>query len=411
MIKKTTLSFLGILIFQLSFSQKNYLPGYLISLNGDTIKGFVDYRGWETNPNKIDFRSANNEDKSYTPSRIKGFGVADEIYESAIVKTEIGATSVLEFKNDSTFLRTVFQGGKSLYFYKDKDQGRGRFYIKDNSTYELLLYKTYPKEQDDGGFSVQVENKKYIGQLLVYLKDCPNIQRKLNQLVYTKRGMEKLFLYYYECTHSKISFQKKEKIDLEFGAVAGISITSLKFSGDPNYGDLINTNYQSPLNFSGGLFLNVVMPGNQKKLALYNELLYSSFEANGQSKDVVNLNQYTVTSSKFGNTVLKINNLVRYKYPVGKAFLFFNGGLSSGFVISETNYKRAAYTFYSSTTVTDGDAMVSPKKFEIGFVGGLGVSLNKYCLDLRMEKSSGFSPYLNLHENITRYYFLLGYRF
>ena len=410
-LKRTALTILGILAFQFTFSQRNYLQGYVVSLNGDTVRGQIDYRGWETNPNRIEFKTSNNEIKSYTPIEIKGFGTQGDIYESAIVKTEIGEFADLIFKNDTTFLRTIFWGSKSLYFYKEKNQGRERFYIKDNSTYELLLYKTYVKEQTEGGLNVQVENKKYIGQLSLYLADCPGMQKKLSQLSYRKSSIEKLFLSYYECTHAEISFKKTEKIDIETGIVAGVSVTSVKFGGDPIYKAFINANYKPSTNVSVGLFLNVILAGNQKKLSIYNELLYTSFEVEGSYNDVISANQNDLTYTKIGNSVLKINNMIRYKYPIKKAFLFLNGGLSTGLAISETNYKRTENTFYSTTTVKEGQAMDSPKKLEVGFVAGLGMSMNKYDFDIRFEQSGGFSPYVTLQEHITVLYFLVGYRF
>jgi len=42
-IKKLLLLIFGILIAQSSFGQKNYLPGHIITLNGDTLQGFIDY--------------------------------------------------------------------------------------------------------------------------------------------------------------------------------------------------------------------------------------------------------------------------------------------------------------------------------------------------------------------------------
>jgi hypothetical protein len=409
-LSRVALTVTGVMVFQFSFSQRNYLPGYVVSLNGDTVRGHIDYRGWETNPNRIEFKT-NNEIKSYTPIDIKGFGTQDDKYESAILTTEIGQFADLLFKNDTTFLRTIFGGTKSLYFYKERNQGRERFYIKDKSTYELLLYKTYVKEQTEGGLNVQVENKKYIGQLSLYLADCPGIQKKLSRLSYSKNSIEKLFLSYFECTHADIYFKKTEKIDLEYGLVAGVSVTSVEFGGDPKYKTLINANYKQSTNASAGLFLNVILAGNQKKLSIYNELLYTAFEVEGSYYEAVSANQYSLTYSKIGNSLLKINNMLRYKYPIKKAFLFLNGGLTTGFAITETNYIRTEYTFYSSTTVKEGQAMDSPKKLEVGFIAGLGFSLNKYDFNIRLEQSGGFSPYVTLQEHITVLYFLAGYRF
>ena len=126
--KKIALSVLVILIFQCSFGQKNYLPGYVIQLNGDTLHGFIDYRKWDKNPDKIAFRKEMSDNSShYTPIGIKGFGVKDVIYESAIIETEISSDNPIDFssqaefsmRTDTTFLQTMIRGVKCLYFYKN----------------------------------------------------------------------------------------------------------------------------------------------------------------------------------------------------------------------------------------------------------------------------------------------------
>ncbi|NOX48099.1 MAG: hypothetical protein GXO89_14085 [Chlorobi bacterium] len=85
--KKTTLNTL-LLIFTIvvpisAFSQKNLFPGYIISLNGDTVKGYIKYKNWEYNPDQISFwEKRDGEAVIYNPGEIKMFGVeGDEVYK------------------------------------------------------------------------------------------------------------------------------------------------------------------------------------------------------------------------------------------------------------------------------------------------------------------------------------------
>ncbi|TSD63509.1 hypothetical protein FFF34_018125 [Inquilinus sp. KBS0705] len=41
----------------LSIAQSNFKPGYVVTLKGDTIQGFFDYRGWDSNPRKVKFKT------------------------------------------------------------------------------------------------------------------------------------------------------------------------------------------------------------------------------------------------------------------------------------------------------------------------------------------------------------------
>jgi len=416
-IARITLTVLGIFIFQISFCQKNYLPGYIIPLKGDTLKGFIDYRNWEHNPGKVFFKEKlSDKNTVYTPMNSKSFGVLDEVYKSAIIQTEISPdnTNNLQFdpelniENDTAFLQTMIQGAKNLYFYINK-QGRIQFYIKQDSGYELLVYKKYLKERD--GERVIMENNKYIGQLTIDLADCPNILSKIWQTKYTKKSMENLFLYYYDCTQSKMKFQKKtEKTSTEFGALAGLSLTTLKFKGN-DFPYLANVNYKQSTNFSAGLFFNIILPRNQKKWSICNSISFAQYKVDGSITDFIRENYYTITNTKFEYSYLKLNNLLRYSYPIRKLCVFVNVGISNGYVISEKNYKKQTLIFYSPGEVTEGKAIDNTRKLEECYVLGLGTKFKRYSFEMRYEKGNGMSDYLALKASTLRYYFLFGYRF
>jgi len=61
---------------QLAVSQENYVPGYIIGNDGDTLRGFIDYGKWDINPDRIRFKATTAEDGVfYNPIDIAGFGV------------------------------------------------------------------------------------------------------------------------------------------------------------------------------------------------------------------------------------------------------------------------------------------------------------------------------------------------
>jgi hypothetical protein len=410
LIKKFTLSGIGLLIFLTSFCQKNYLPGFIVQFSGDTLHGFVDYLHLEKNSKVLFFKIKLGENMfKYTPINILGFGILDEFYEGAIIKTDISQETLsgLNLESDTVFLQTMFKGPRSIYYYQNK-YGKDQFYIKNDTTYELLVYKKYYKNQDSK--IVIVENKKYIGQLFNYLQDCPSIQSKLNTTEYTKKGMESLFVSYYELTQSNIQFQKKaKKISIEMGILTGLSITSLKFEGT-FAGPIVETTYPKSVNFSTGLFFDIILPKKQGRLSSNNELIFTSYKMsallNYYSRD-----KYSKNYTEIGYSYLKINNMLRYKYPIGSLFVFFNVGISNGFVISETNYLKIERTYYSEHTIKEVKAIDDPRKYEQGYILGLGTKYKKFSFEIRNEKANGVSNFTSLSSPTNRYYFLLGYRF
>ncbi|HTD41168.1 MAG TPA: hypothetical protein VK671_11145, partial [Mucilaginibacter sp.] len=69
--------FFVFLLSSLSYAQSNYKPGYVVDLKGDTLKGFIDYREWGSNPNAIDFKTTvtDKESKRFSPADINYFNI------------------------------------------------------------------------------------------------------------------------------------------------------------------------------------------------------------------------------------------------------------------------------------------------------------------------------------------------
>jgi len=106
-----------------------------------------------------------------------------------------------------------------------------------------------------------------------------------------------------------------------------------------------------------------------------------------------------------------MNNLLRYKYPVGRFFVYLNAGISNGYVISETNTLKKEHKIYSSESVEEGVALNETRKYEQGSILGLGTKINRYSFEIRNEKGNGISESSVLKSTTNRYFFLLGYKF
>lgn len=288
--------------------------------------------------------------------------------------------------------------------------GKDQFYIWQDSDYKLLIYKKYLKRQDGGETGTAVaENRKYTGQLLFYLQDCPSIQLKLKNIEYSKRSMTNLFDYYYDCTQSEFDFQKKtEKTVLEFGVLSGLSLTSVKFNAI-DFLKFADMNLSS--NLLAGIFFEVIPPRNRRKWSLNNELTYSSYKTTGRYNDFESENKYTVYNSMIGFSYLKMNNMIRYKYLIGDYSIFANAGISNGYAIGETNYLKKEYNIYSNESTSEGKALNETRKYEQGYLLGFGTKFRNYGFEFRYEKGNGMSASRQIKATTTKYYFILSYKF
>lgn len=408
---------IGIWNAQPSFSQKNFSPGYVINLNGDTIKGYVDSKNRNVNPGKIDFKlKKDGMPIKYSPDDIKEFGVRDEIYVSAMVETEVSSDEVaikdqdpeLKIEVHKVFLQTLFKGDKYLYYYKSSSR-KDNFYIKQDTIIELLRHKKYVLY--DGNEHRIVENKKYAAQLAQYLNNCPYILSEIESTKYTYSSIEKLFISYYDCSQSEILFRKKIKqASIEKGVLFGASISSLDFSGSAlDY--LIDTDFNFSTDISAGVFTDLIISGHQGRWSINNDLIFTTLSISGQHKDIKAAENYTIHTTEFDLSYIKMHNLLRYSYPVGKVSLFANIGMSNGFIVSESTYSRQEIRLYSSENTVEGKALDKIRKLEQGIVFGAGTKYNKLSFEIRYERGNGISPYAYLTSTSKRYYFMLGYRF
>ena len=416
-LKLAVLAVLFVLFSCPTFAQENYQPAYVVLPSGDTLTGRIDYRNWDKNPDKISFRSeANDNERTYTPADIRSFGVQDEVYVAAEVPVEMSPfrtdalshspTVVLE--NTSAFLQTVIDGPKSLFYYKG-DQGNPQLYIKQGDSFDLLIYKRYLTTRK--GKRVIAENQKYLGQLALYLQDCPRLQNKIDGVTYGRRSVESLFRFYYDCTSSAVDFQKEtEGLAVAFGVVAGATASALTFNSD-YYDYLTQIDYPRSVSVSAGISLNLLLPRNFRKWSFYNELFYTSYRTEGSYREIINPDQYATFRAELAYAYLKLNTMMRYAHPVGNSQFFINGGMSNGFAVSETNERITERYAYGNAQLQEASAMEGARQYEQGYLIGLGAQLGRYSLEARYERANGMSPFTVLESAVRRYHLLLGYRF
>lgn len=417
--KRFIVALLPLMIACYSFSQENYIPGYIINLNGDTIHGEINYRNWKTCPEKIKFKSSGDpSENEYDPADIKGFMVSDRIYESALVKIEISPinTSYLEydpdfrFITDTVFLQVRFRGVKNLYLFIDNDR-RDYFYYWQDTSFSLLEYKRYLVRKDDQSKIFLHENKRYVGQLTYYLRECPSLLPKIESTGYYTTSIEKLYREYARCTGGKYEFIRKNgERRVEFGLFAGASLTWSSLSGDlDKYLESVDMGLSTKFTF--GMLFDFFKFARAEKWSWSNEFLVTVFEYQGELYEEINENDYSTSYTNLDGGFVKWQSLARYKVPLGKLTLFTNAGTSFGFGGLGKNQVLIERNFYGQMRYQDQKAINNYEKMEFGMVGGVGIRLKRFTLESRYEYGTGFVNNETLSSSANRVYLLLGIRF
>ncbi len=400
------------------YSQNPVNEGYIVTKQGDTIHGLIDYRDWELNTNNIIFKSHDQvEPISYSPNDIKSFSVKNEHYQAAIVDLEVSPrmlnelnnNAALEIVKDTVFLQAVLKGEKSLFAYVDLF-GRENLYIEQNSGFELLGYKKYRVKQQLAEAHV-VENKRFIGQLMIYLSDCETITNRLQKARYSQKNLESIFLDYYECTGSSPdeAFENK-KLKFELGLLGGLSLTKISFSGGFEKEYLSGADFSMSTNPTFGIFMDVVLLRKQEKWSVYNEIIYTSYLSSGSYTEYKHADNYTDYEIEIGASYLTMNNMIRYRVLLNRSKLFFNAGISNGLLIDNTNNQKSVTNFFSTVREKEGLALESFRAFETGFIAGIGFNYNRLTIEARGIWGNGMSTISGLKSKTTRYVFLLTYR-
>lgn len=399
--------------------QNNFIEGSISTAGGDVIHGLIDYKNWDKNPNRIEFRiQESGKSTFYTPVELERFNVGDEVYLSGIVETEVSARATNDLgrdtdfylEKDTVFLQAIVLGNKSLYQYKD-EHGRENLYIGADTDFELLRYKRYIR--DTKGKRIISEQNVYVSQLSGYLAECKSIHLELKDVKYQQTSLRSVFDRYYDCVNTHPEYRKqKEKVRVEVGVVAGITYSDLEFRNDNNFAELSDIDFGPSTDIAGGLVVDVIFPRTQDKWAVSNELLYTGYTFFNREEVFANPESYTITETTFDYTYIKLHTMVRFGRPFGPVFLSGKAGMSNGVAIKDENYIYVIKQTPFQMNESNDPALEENERrtYEQGYILGLEARIKLFSLDLRFEKGNGMSDVTTLKSSSTRFYVMLGYR-
>ena len=400
------------------FSQKTILPGYIISLEGDTLKGYINYRNWEMSPEKISFWTNQDEEATdFNATEIKMFSVANDEFISAIVKYDDASYKIenlptnpnFNYQTDTLFLLTLVKGDKSLFYYNDKNERR-KLFIKTDSGYTWLEYRKYLMK-DEEGLTDLVTTSGFIIQLAHYLNDCNKLDQEISEAEYSREYLTQLFYSYYKCSGHSYEFIKKDNsLVFKFGVLAGITLTTIRFQSEISK-PLYEIDFSTSINATFGLKAELFVPRNFNKWSVNNELLLTNYVVTGYFEEYINENKYSKSEVNLGFMHIRMSNMIRYYHSFGNLSGFFNIGLSNGIAVDRTDQIKTETKFYSTLRTTEKELFGDTDFWEVGLNFGLGVKWETLSFEYRYEWGSSFIGYGTRSSSTHRNYFLLGYTF
>jgi hypothetical protein len=395
--------------FFTSYCQSTPAPvstSYLISNSGDTLRGQIVPKKKKGAIRSIEF----NNEKTFGPTGVREFSVNGAAYQGQIVSVDKSPkkdTKVI----DTVFLEVLSRGEMNLLFYVDEFE-KNHFFVARGSKVEELVLKIASQGDGVHFFYTAV----YKDQLKSYFPKSVDLYGEIDKTPYTRKRMQSIFVKCYEREYGKESLTmiaKEEKVDVDFGIIAGLAFSKINFDGhysDGSVPDIANINFKESITPSGGIFFDLKFPRSAHIFSLYNELQYKQLKTSGSfsERGLVNGTVGTVTTNAYINEqFLKYNLLFKFRTSRKENTPFFNLGLANSFVVANGDYK----TFSNAPDGYKIDLTQDSKNFELGVLLGVGYLSRSFCFELRYERSPGINGEANITSKTNSFYTMVSYNF
>lgn len=162
-------------------AQANFLDGYILTTENDTVFGKIDNRAYSDNSQYCDFKKKDTDSvKRYYPDKIYGYRFTNGKYY-------ISKDVEVDKKQVRLFLEYLINGNLNIYFFMDEGNKGHYFASKESSPIKELKYSEKTTIID--GRQMLDESKEYVGLLTYFTMDCEKIRSeipKMNEIDHKK---------------------------------------------------------------------------------------------------------------------------------------------------------------------------------------------------------------------------------
>jgi hypothetical protein len=372
-------------------AQSGLLDGYIINLQGDTVRGRIDYQDWIASPRQIRFMQGETA-KTYQPNELNGFFVNGDTYRSYRVHIApysqdpsivVSPNWHSEAYDTVVFLRLVTGGRLNLYYYRDPGDVTYFFIQCAGKVPEQLQIRNRVIQKNGGAENDVVMDDLYQYQLSDWVGGCSAVAARPVRVAYEENALRQLITTYNHCGAATGGGQEKRGVRFHFLLMAGYERGQVTMS--PRQGYPITNATFSPFNGpTGGLGLLAQLPRAAAPFALTVDALFGSFtsSSNKWQKDY-----YETLTGKLAFDEVKVNVQFRYTYPSKGIRPYVAAGVANSLVFNDksyiNNYDASSRQNLRGSFWGDGNSL---QPYRLGFVGTVGVLAGRWNLEGRYEK-------------------------
>jgi hypothetical protein len=360
-ISKILFCLICLLASRYSTAQTNFLKGYYISAENDTVHGYIEYAFDSRNYRLCVYKADLNADPvNLHPTDIRGFAIQDKLfYERHSFKSRKG-------DGVSGFFEVLFKGKVSLLRYESR-------YFAQND--EEGIVEISKRREVIEGNKVK-DDYRGMGLLLIMMKDCARMTAGFLEKNYKSNpDFENIFEEYYKCTGHPVRRSTRPGIRLavNFGLQAAATLPELSFASRWE-----NATFDSQLGYNAGGFLSIFFPRVNESFRLVVEATYSAFDgysffAQGSSNNDLFL-EYSM---------LRVPIIIRYS---PKRF-FVDIGLQNQYILDQQIRWRIEALGNNVVETTDGSVNPLPS-LSNGFLIGAGYRFNHLRSSVRFSQTA-----------------------
>ena len=376
-------------------AQSNYKPGYIVSLNGDTVKGFIDYKEWEVNPGKVTFkRSLTGQPQQYFARDVNGFGVTGyEYYAKFILPVNTDRTDIANLSTgpdtttviDTLFLK-ILASGKNATLYTYWDNIKQRFFVgSPGAAPSELVYRIYYDPEQTSKTIKQNIYKRQLSALAA--NDQPGNTALINTIQnaeYDKQELQRIVVLINGAGENK-SLTYTSQTGSRFFAGVGLNNSVVKIENNADFSG--SKSYAFPvLNIGADFFLNKDI----RSFMIRTEL---SFTANSTSFNGSNSSDISYTSNlSFKQFIVSLSPQLLYNIyntPATKIYI------SSGVLADFATYSNKSYTRkFTSGFQTESFDFPGVQSVYVNLVAKAGVVFND-----KFDIFAGYVPSTTLNDD------------
>ncbi|MCL2073589.1 MAG: hypothetical protein FWH18_06700 [Marinilabiliaceae bacterium] len=282
----------------LCFGQRDFRPGYVIVVQGDTLFGQIDYRSDTRMGMSCDFKTETGEIRNFSPYNIYGFRFNDGKY---FISRNIN-------ESKKVFLEYLIKGKLDVYYLRD-ETGDRYFIEKEDKPLIEMPYKEEFIMKD--GKEYRSHSVKHWTILNYYTQEAPELESKITTI---KKPNHKNLINFAESYHNVmcddekcIIYEKKlPTLKVNFEIVGGI-IEHKLFDKNKTY-------------LEWGVFSNFWLPYSNENLFFKTGLLWSEISIIRKDNSEVREKSYKIPLRL--EYIYPNSKIIRPRFNLGLNILF-----------------------------------------------------------------------------------------